>query len=399
MPALTLGVLVVAFTSEDDIGPVLLGELVVETAIIGRRLSWSQTSRRRPQGSRQTPPRDKRYEKLHCRSVWVAGFALSGIVIPVTRYHIGRSFGYLDLSGLKERILDDNYIELDDDLCRELTECADSDPATVKNYNDDIMTSELLHEMDTTRAVTYPCSEFLAAACIKDEFDNLCAAAGVRNVGKTTRIKVQPYELKSIFTSLCSKDPQDIHRGKISNILFPHIRYFAYYIARGVLARDNTSNILAPDIAILAAALSGNNTYNIGALIVHCLVANNGKGPHFGGIYATIILEHLEHTVRTDDAPFPFISFDLTAMKRHEFVTRTSDFGNLVCIMRFGEFTTREIRLPAPLLFDYTSRNGWFFTAIELDEFVIQQQFHNPMEGVVPEEEEPSSWEENRTSV
>ncbi|KAE8771377.1 hypothetical protein D1007_56784 [Hordeum vulgare] len=247
--------------------------------------------------------------------------------------------------------------------------------------------------------MTYPCSEVLATAGIKNEFDNLCAVVGVRNVGKMTRVKVQPYELKSLFASLCGKDPQDIHRGKISSILFPHIRYFAYYIARGVLARDNTSNISGPDIAILAAALSGDNTYNMGALIVRRLIANSGKVPHFGGICAMLILEHLECTIRTDDAPFPFISFDLTAMKTHEFVTSTSEFGNLVYIMRFGEFTTHEIRLPAPLLFDYTNRNRWYFTAIELDEFVIQQQFHNPKEGVVPEEEEPSSWEESRTSV
>ena len=303
-----------------------------------------------------------------------------------------------------------------------------------------------------TRAMAYPCSDFLMTAGIKDEFDNLYAAAGlthlvtrhvqqypkltycfvnwfryndktsmiefrlyedvftmslaefcdvigVRNVGKTTKMNVQPYELKSLFASLCSKDPREIHRGKISSILFPHIRYFTYYIARGVLARDNTCNISAPDLAILAAALLGDNTYNIGALIARRLVANNGKGPHFGGIYATLILEHLGCTVRTDDTPFSFISFDLTAMKRHEFVTRTSEFGNLVYIMRFGELTTREIRLHAPLLFDYTSRNGWSFTSTELDEFVIQQQFHNPMEGVVPEEEEPSPWEASRASV
>ena len=132
-----------------------------------------------------------------------------------------------------------------------------------------------------------------------------------------------------------------------------------------MLARDNTSNISAPDLAILAAALLGDNTYNIGALIARRLVANSGKGPHFGGIYATLILEHLGRTVRTDDTRFSFISFDLTAMKRHEFVTRTSEFGNLVYIMRFGELTTREIRLPAPLLFDYTSRSRWSFTSIE----------------------------------
>ncbi|KAE8809704.1 hypothetical protein D1007_13591 [Hordeum vulgare] len=242
--------------------------------------------------------------------------------------------------------------------------------------------------------MAYPCLDFLMVAGIKDEFDNLCAAAGVRNVGKTTKMNVQPYEMKSLFSSLCSKDPREIHRGEISTILFPPIRYFAYYIARGVLARDNTSNISALDLAILAAALLGDNTYNIGALIARRLVAKSGKGPHFGVFYAMLILEHLGRTVRTDDMPFSFISFDLTAMKRHEFVTRTSEFGNLVYIMRFAELTTREIRLPAPLLSDYTSRNGWSFTSIELDKFVIQQQFHNPMEDIVPEEGEPSPWEE-----
>ncbi|KAE8767079.1 hypothetical protein D1007_61603 [Hordeum vulgare] len=318
----------------------------------------------------------------------------SGIEIPVTRYPIGSSFGYPDLSGLREIILDDDYIELYDDLCRELTKnefvwkskrwlgkkrpeptdrltIVAASPSTVRtSYNDDIAPPELLHDTDTTHAMTYPCSEFLAAAGIKDEFDKLCAAVGVRNVGKTTKMKVQPYKLKSLFASLCSKDPQDIHQGKISSILFPHISYFAYYISRGVLARDNTSNISSPDLAILAAALLGENTYHIGSLIARRLVANSGKGPHFGGIYITLILENLERTVRADDAPFPFIRFDLTAMKRNEIVTRTSEFGNLVYIMRFGELTTRKIRLPTPLLFDYTSRNGWSFTAIE-DEFVI----------------------------
>ena len=131
-----------------------------------------------------------------------------------------------------------------------------------------------------------------------------CDTIGVRNVGKTTKMNVQPYELKSLFASLWSKDPREIHQGKISTILFPHIRYFAYYITRGVLARDNTSNISARDLAILAAALLGDNTYNIGALIARRLIANNDKGPHFGGIYATLILEHLGRTVRIDDTPF-----------------------------------------------------------------------------------------------
>ena len=159
-----------------------------------------------------------------------------------------------------------------------------------------------------------------------------------------------------------------------------------------MLARGNTSNISAPDIAILAAALEGSDTYNIGALIARRLVTNGEKGPYYGGIYATLIAEHLHRAICADDFPLPFLRFDLNAMKRHEFVTRTYEFGNLVYMMKFGEITTREIRIPAPLLFDFTSRNGWSFTATELDEFVVQQQFHDPMEGDAPEEEEPEQF-------
>ena len=57
---------------------------------------------------------------------------------------------------------------------------APASPSTARvSYNDDIVPPELLYEMDTVHAMTYPCSDFLTAAGIKDEFDNLCAAAGL----------------------------------------------------------------------------------------------------------------------------------------------------------------------------------------------------------------------------
>ena len=73
-------------------------------------------------------------------------------------------------------------------------------------------------------------------------------------------------------------------------------------------------------------------------------------------------------------------------MKRHKFVTMGSELDNLVYILRFGITTEREIRLPAPLLFDFSRRNGWSFDVVQFDEFMVQHQFHNPMEGVVPDE-------------
>src|SRR3954469_22479029 len=106
----------------------------------------------------------------------------------------------------------------------------------------------------------------------------------------------QPTELRTLFNSLCSQDTKDIQRSKISNILCPHIRYFAYFIARGVLACDNMSNSSSPNSAILVNALSGESKYNVGALIARSLDANANKGDLFGGIYATLILEYLKRT-------------------------------------------------------------------------------------------------------
>src|SRR3954468_124009 len=56
----------------------------------------------------------------------------SGIEIPVTRYPIAETYDYPDLSKLKERILDDDYYMLDEDLCRELIEFSGSDPEVIK---------------------------------------------------------------------------------------------------------------------------------------------------------------------------------------------------------------------------------------------------------------------------
>ena len=53
----------------------------------------------------------------------VAAARFSGVEIPVTKTPIGQTHGYPDFTGLKERLLEDDYIVLDDDLCRELNEC------------------------------------------------------------------------------------------------------------------------------------------------------------------------------------------------------------------------------------------------------------------------------------
>src|ERR1041384_3312757 len=59
----------------------------------------------------------------------VAAARLLGVEIPVIQTPIGKTHNF---ANLKEKLLEDDYIILDDDFCRELNECANSDPATIK---------------------------------------------------------------------------------------------------------------------------------------------------------------------------------------------------------------------------------------------------------------------------
>src|SRR4051812_18789759 len=118
--------------------------------------------------------------------------------------------------------------------------------------------------------------------------------------------------------------------------MFPHLKYFSYYIARGVSARDNTSSTSTPDTAIIANALSGKHEYHVGTLIAKRLPTNSTKGDIFGGVYTTLLLQFLQMEPCPDDAIFPYVSLDLAAMKRHFFVTKTFDRYTLdyICVLR-----------------------------------------------------------------
>src|SRR3954469_10215475 len=113
-------------------------------------------------------------------------------------------------------------------------------------------------------------------------------------------------------------------------------------------------------------------------------------------------------------------------MKRHKYATLTSELDRLDYIMRFEDDVKRVVRITAPLVFDISRRNGYRFTDTQIDEIMGRYQFHDPTEGVVPDEEEhvvyppfqeetvtprgegsssgwgagpSSSWEDPRTSV
>src|ERR1043165_6247805 len=315
-------------------------------------------------------------------------------------------------------------------------------PSTERvSYNEDIIPIEML-DASPAKAMAFPCEDFMEDAGIKEEFYALCANAGLTRlvtnrvpqyetltaifvnsfrfysdsdtvvfrlyerlltmpmsifcealglpvlVEKKKRKNVQTVALNTLLDSFCNTEVRPSNRQKISNIMFPHLRYFAYYIARGVLARDNTSNTSTPDTAIMANALSGKHDYHVGSLIAKRLATNSNKGDLFGVVYATLLLQFLQGEPRPDDAIFPFVSLHLAAMKRHFFVTKASDHYTLDYILRFKDNVARTVRLPTPLVFDFSRRNRYRFLVAEFDEITGRYQFHDPTEGVEPDEEE-----------
>src|ERR1041385_3442423 len=60
-----------------------------------------------------------------------------------------------------------------------VTRAAASSSAARVSYSEDVVPLELLEDTSPARAMTFPCNDFLEATGIKEEFDNLCANAGL----------------------------------------------------------------------------------------------------------------------------------------------------------------------------------------------------------------------------
>jgi hypothetical protein len=93
-----------------------------------------------------------------------------------------------------------------------------------------------------------------------------------------------------LYEEICQGRSFTGDNGKIQNIHFPSIRYFAYFITKCVLARKATNKLSSCDLAFIATALRRDRAYNLGALIAFCLDANREKGGICGGLVASRLL-------------------------------------------------------------------------------------------------------------
>src|SRR3954468_21615489 len=83
---------------------------------------------------------------------------------------------------------------------------AAASPSTARvSYNDEVVPLELLEETSPARAMTFPCDVFLEAAGIKEEFENLCANAGLTRL-ETCRV-TQYRKLTSCFINSFRYNP------------------------------------------------------------------------------------------------------------------------------------------------------------------------------------------------
>ena len=96
----------------------------------------------------------------------------------------------------------------------------------------------------------------------KMSLDEFCSTIGVPNQGDHKRILDSP-ELHGLYSRLGCRHKKTLQCSKISCFQNPVVKYFAYYVSNGVLARKNSSIASNPDLAILLAALDQNHIFSV----------------------------------------------------------------------------------------------------------------------------------------
>jgi hypothetical protein len=86
-------------------------------------------------------------------------------------------------------------------------------------------------------------------------FDVFCAAIKVPQWGSRGKIKERPRPLMDLYEEICQGRSFSDKSGKIWSIHLPSIRYFAYFIAKCVLARKTANKLSSYDLAFISAAL------------------------------------------------------------------------------------------------------------------------------------------------
>ena len=157
-------------------------------------------------------------------------------------------------------------------------------------------------------------------------------------------------EFRNFLASITVGESRDITQATIGSIHFPAIHYFALFIGRCINAKDEACHMCVPDLSILRSAVSGDQSYHMGAIVARRLHHNRHNGDFFGGIYATRLAHFLDIDIREGDTVLPPAYLDYNSMASHQFVERPE--SPLLYRLIFDKRCVFRITLPAPAFFD-----------------------------------------------
>src|SRR6266566_3771641 len=166
-------------------------------------------------------------------------------------------------------------------------------------------------------------------------------------------------EFDGFLRTLTVGEGRGVSKARATSLQFPSVHYFALFLGKCLIAREQGSALAAPDFAILRRALHNDNTYNLGAIIACRLHTNRTRGKIHGGIYATRLARRFNVNICPHDYLLPRVYLDHQSMRDHHFLDAPEPPHHIRYNLIFSEDTRDIISLPAPALFDSHARNGY----------------------------------------
>ena len=111
-------------------------------------------------------------------------------------------------------------------------------------------------------------------------------------------------------------------------------------------------------MSLICTALTGDKSYNLGAIVACRLQHNAGSGYFYGGIYATRLAQELGVSPLPFDPILPtrYLYFDTS--KEHKILKGKVD--NFTYNLMSNQRSIVDTYLPVPALFDYNSKGRYF---------------------------------------
>jgi hypothetical protein len=149
-----------------------------------------------------------------------------------------------------------------------------------------------------------------------------------------------------------------VTQGRIKSIHFPSIQYFALFNGKCIVGKQDCSTLCAPYLSLICTALTGDKSFNLGAIVARRLQHNTGSGYFYGGIYATRLARELGVSPWPYDPILPTQYLDFDDMKHHKILS--GEAHNFIYNLLFNKRSVVDTFLPAPALFDVHSKGRYY---------------------------------------